>query len=184
MPEELTSISDARQNLPTLSQTAEARLNRYVITLQGKPQSVLLGYKDYQGLKAAADLLGKPQVVEDITTGLKEIESGQRLTMAEVKKHLSDQTRASAIDDLAAQLGGKAGVDAATVATVMGVFYDKVISDLHDSRQIEIPGVGTLTVVDRGRKAGRAKAAAAAEYWMMKPSPTVKDLLTASDSKK
>ena len=110
MPEQQTSISDARQNLPTLSQTAEARLNRYVITLQGKPQSVLLGYKDYQGLKAAADLLGKPQVVEDLTTGLKEIESGQRLTLAEVKKHLNDQIpRASAIDDPDCPTGWQSG---------------------------------------------------------------------------
>jgi PHD/YefM family antitoxin component YafN of YafNO toxin-antitoxin module/nucleoid DNA-binding protein len=174
MPEELTSISDARQKLPTLSQTAEAQMNRYVITLQGKPQSVLLGYKDYQGLKAAADLLGKPQVAEDIAAGLKEIESGKRLTMSEVRKHLNDQTRASAINDLAAELGGKSGVDAATVATVMGVFCDKLMSDLHTSMQIEIPGVGTLTVKNPGRKARRR-----AEYWVMEPSAIMQDLLAA-----
>lgn len=80
MPEKTKSISEARQNLPSLSQTAQKRLDRYVITHKGQPQSVLLSYKDYLGMKAAAELSRRPDVVESIRTGLRQLDAGQGLS--------------------------------------------------------------------------------------------------------
>jgi PHD/YefM family antitoxin component YafN of YafNO toxin-antitoxin module len=80
MPEKMKSISEARQNLPSLSQTAQKRLDRYIITHKGQPQSVLLSYKDYLGMKAAAELSRQPEIVESIRTGLRQLDAGKGLT--------------------------------------------------------------------------------------------------------
>ena len=83
MPEKMKSISEARQNLPSLSQTAQKRLDRYIITHKGQPQSVLLSYKDYLGMKAAAELSRQPEIVESIRTGLRQLDAGKGLTRRE-----------------------------------------------------------------------------------------------------
>ena len=85
MPERLTSISKARAKLPRLSQTAQKRLDRYIITLQGQPQSVLIGYDEYQSMKAAVELMQRPDVVEDIKAGLKELEEGKGVPLSGMK---------------------------------------------------------------------------------------------------
>src|ERR1035438_6916133 len=136
MPELPKSISEARQNLPSLCQTAEARLNRYIITVQGEPQSVLLGYKDYQGLKAAAELLNRPELAADVRRGLKEIENGQRMSLEDVREHLGEHAKASEISDLATELGGKSGVDADTVATIMLSRSEEHTSELQSLRHL------------------------------------------------
>jgi PHD/YefM family antitoxin component YafN of YafNO toxin-antitoxin module len=201
MPELPKSISEARQNLPSLCQTAEARLNRYIITVQGEPQSVLLGYKDYQGLKAAAELLNRPELAADVRRGLKEIENGQRMSLEDVRKHLGEHAKASEISDLATELGGKSGVDADTVATIMGVFFDKVRADFSSIGKFDMPGLGSIAVKDTqteppaktiaslfGRatspKSGRrAKASPGVKYVVLEPTVTMKDMLEAGTKK-
>lgn len=105
MPERLRSISQARQTLPRLSQAVGQRMDRYVITHQGQPQSVLLGYQDYQSMKAATELVQRPDLVEDIRAGLKELAKGKRLTPDQARKRLR------AMNTLATDLG----VDAQTI---------------------------------------------------------------------
>ena len=195
------SISEARQHLPTLCQTAGTRLNRYIITVQGEPKSVLLGYKDYQGLKAAAELLNRPELAADVKRGLKEIDDGQRMSLEEVRKHLKEHAIASDMKDLAAELGGKSGVDADTVATVMGVFFDKVRDDFSSIGKFDIPGLGIIAVKDTqteppvktiaslfGRTAPpkigrRAKASPGIKYVVLEPTVTMKDMLEAGTKK-
>jgi prevent-host-death family protein len=53
MAEQFTSITNARKTLPVLSQSAQGGDERYIITNQGKPQAVLIGYGEYQGIMAA-----------------------------------------------------------------------------------------------------------------------------------
>lgn len=57
MSEKLKSVSEARRTLPSLSKSAQDKMDRYIITQQGQPQSVLLGYRDYQALKHSVNLL-------------------------------------------------------------------------------------------------------------------------------
>jgi hypothetical protein len=65
-------------------------MDRYIITLQGQPQSVLLGYEEYQGMKAVAELLNRPNDLASIKTGLNQLESGKRLSSNEARKHLRE----------------------------------------------------------------------------------------------
>lgn len=85
MAEEFTSITAARRQLPRLSEIVQRGGERYVITNQGKPQAVLLGYEEYKGLLAAAELLSRPRELRHLEEGLAQTE---RLTFEQLKASL------------------------------------------------------------------------------------------------
>ena len=150
MPEQHTSISDARKNLPKLSQGAKVRMDRFIITHQGQPQSVLLGYKEYQGMKAAMELLHRPEIVEDIFAGLKDFESGeQRMSADGVRKQLRASVSTSKFSTLVTEVGRESGIDAHVVATVINALVRKVEvsedeSAAHAIRRVSPKGRGKL----------------------------------------
>ena len=88
MPERLKSITEARRNLPSLSQAAQKRMDRYIITHQGQPQSVLVGFAEYQSMKTAVELLHTPERIEGILAGLKQLEEGQGVSVEEMQARL------------------------------------------------------------------------------------------------
>jgi PHD/YefM family antitoxin component YafN of YafNO toxin-antitoxin module len=88
MAEQLKSIAEARENLSTLSKDAHGKMDRFVITNQGKPQSVLIGYHDYQSMRASEELLLRPGALASIGRGLEQVERGQMLTPEQVKAAL------------------------------------------------------------------------------------------------
>jgi PHD/YefM family antitoxin component YafN of YafNO toxin-antitoxin module len=85
MAEQFKSITEARKDLPTLSQTVQGGGDRFVITNQGKPQAVLLGWGEYKGLMAAAELLNRPKALADLEEGMKQT---RKLSFAELKENL------------------------------------------------------------------------------------------------
>jgi PHD/YefM family antitoxin component YafN of YafNO toxin-antitoxin module len=137
MPEQHTSISEARKNLPKLSQAAKTRMDRYIITHQGQPQSVLLGYKEYLGMKAALELLHRPEIMEDIEVGLKDFEGGgERLSPGEVRKQLEASAGSSKLSGLATELGRESGLDARVVASVIDAFVRKIESPKEEIERV------------------------------------------------
>jgi prevent-host-death family protein len=109
MAEQMRSISEARQSLPNLSLNAQERMDRYVITNQGRPQSVLMGYEDYQKMKASTEILLDPRAIGSIRRGLAEQQAGERLTIEQVRERLRNKKRVIAGED---QIEKKAFVDA------------------------------------------------------------------------
>jgi PHD/YefM family antitoxin component YafN of YafNO toxin-antitoxin module len=99
MAEQMKSISEARQNLPYLSLNAQQRMERYVITNQGKPQSVLVGFDDYQKMRAATEILIDPRAKGSIRRGLAEHQAEQRLTVEEVRERLRNRKAVIAGED-------------------------------------------------------------------------------------
>ncbi len=85
MAEQVKSITDARQGLPGLSRNAGERMERYIITQQGQPQSVLLGYKDYLGMVAAVELLHQPAALANLHRGLEQLHEGAGLTFEQME---------------------------------------------------------------------------------------------------
>lgn len=144
MPEHQKSISDARQGLTTLSENASRQLDRYIITNQGQPQSVLLGYDDYQSLKTATQILQQPGVVEDIRTGLKELEEGRGLSLDEVAAKVRDASRERGTGFTSA-IAENAGVDSKTVAAVLRSFAS-VAMERQGRKSFKVPGLGVVTV--------------------------------------
>jgi PHD/YefM family antitoxin component YafN of YafNO toxin-antitoxin module len=144
MPERLTSISKARAKLPRLSQNAQKRLDRYVITLQGQPQSVLVGFDEYQGMKAAVELMQRPEVVEDIKAGLKELDEGKGVPLTEMKARVHEARRLRETNKFAEELAAESGVDSHTVETVMCRLGEKMNDVFSTKKSIHIPGVGEI----------------------------------------
>ena len=56
MAEEYIPISKARAEIAKCANLAQTQMRRYVLTTQGDPKVVLLGYEDYRTLKATASL--------------------------------------------------------------------------------------------------------------------------------
>jgi PHD/YefM family antitoxin component YafN of YafNO toxin-antitoxin module len=144
MPERLTSISKARAKLPRLSQTAQKHFDRYIITLQGQPQSVLIGYDEYQTMKAAVELMQRPDMVEDIKAGLKELDEGKGVPLSEMKAHVRDASHLKVRNNLAEELAAESGVDSHTIETVMGHFGEKMLNIFSAKGSMFIPGVGEI----------------------------------------
>jgi PHD/YefM family antitoxin component YafN of YafNO toxin-antitoxin module len=78
MAEKQMSLVQAKQSLSALSQRAHRGKTRVVITHVGKPQSVLMGYQTYMGMKAAVELLQRPDVIANIHRGLMQAKDGER----------------------------------------------------------------------------------------------------------
>lgn len=193
MPDQLTAVSDARQNLPTLSRDAKSKMNRYIITHQGKPQSVLLGYEEFQGMKAAAQLLHQPKVLEDIRAGLQDVKHGRRVSPEEARAYLRNRPESPEVNALAQELGSQSGVEPGMIASIIDTFLKKMISDMSTTGQLNLPGVGVIRIRDteidpaanttRGRLVkGKAKSSylrKGAKYkcLVVEPAPAIRDLL-------
>jgi PHD/YefM family antitoxin component YafN of YafNO toxin-antitoxin module len=144
MPERLTSTSKARAKLRRLSQTAQKSLDRYIITVRGEPQSVLIGYDEYQSMKAAVELMQRPEVVEDIKAGLKELEEGKGLPLTEMKARVRDAVQLKETNKLAQELAAESGVDSRIVETVMIHLGEKMMNVFSSKGSLFIPGVGEI----------------------------------------
>jgi prevent-host-death family protein len=88
MAEQLKSITDARKTLSEISEAAQERMDRYIITNQGQPQSVLLGYKEYRGMMAAVELMNRPAEMARLKRGLQQLSEGKRLTFDQLKQNI------------------------------------------------------------------------------------------------
>ena len=148
MPERLTPISKARAKLPRLSQSAQKRMDRHIITLQGQPQSVLIGYDEYQSMKAAVELMRRPDVIENIKTGLKELDEGKGVPLSEMKARVQEARRAKETTKMAAEISAESGVDSQVVENIMGRFGEKMLTHFSTNGNVFIPGVGEVTVME------------------------------------
>ena len=102
MAEQFKSITAARKELPSLSQTVQSGGDLFVITNQGKPQAVLLGYGEYKGLMAALELLNRPRDLEHLKEGLAQT---QRLSFEKLKENLTRRKAALSEDKTAPTMG-------------------------------------------------------------------------------
>ena len=91
MAEQLKSITDARKDLPKISSAAQSRMARYIITNQGQPQSVLIGYREYLSLKATQELMSRPEEQARLERGLDQLNQGRRLTFDELKRNVQSR---------------------------------------------------------------------------------------------
>jgi len=172
MPERLTPISKARAKLPRLSQSAQKSMDRHIITLQGQPQSVLIGYDEYQSMKAAVELMQRPDVVEGIKKGLKELDEGKGMPLSEMKARVQEAKRARRTSKLAAELAAESGVDSQVVENIMGRFGEKMMTHFSTNGNVFIPGVGEVTVI-KATTGLSGKANATAHFLPPRPSRSI-----------
>lgn len=148
MSEQLKAISQVRQTLPKLSQSAEKQMERYIVTQNGSPQSVLLGYSDYQGMKAAVELLQRPEVMEDIRAGEKQLDEGKRLSPEEAWQRLSEGSASKQAAKLQSEVASEAGVDVQTAVAVLDALAKSFRTRLATDKELLVPGVGKIQIFD------------------------------------
>jgi hypothetical protein len=120
MAEQFKSITDARKALPELSRAAQRGMERCIITNQGEPQSVLLGYGEYLGLVAAAELLDRPRDLASLERGLESgIQQNSLLTFVQLKENLRTRRHQAAAANFAPN-GTNGTVPQPPVVEVMG----------------------------------------------------------------
>ena len=81
-------ITEARQNLTTLVDRANKRLDEYVITVNGKPAAVLMSAKEYDSWRETNEILADKKLMKAIEQGEKDVKEGRLYDWEEVKKEL------------------------------------------------------------------------------------------------
>ena len=82
------TLTQARQNLPTLVEKAEKQLKQYVITVRGIPSAVLMSLREYESWKETNEILADKGLMRAIRQGEKEIKEGKLYDWEDVKKEL------------------------------------------------------------------------------------------------
>ena len=80
------SVSAAKAQLLEVLRRIEEQRAKVVITKNGVPKAVLLGYEDFEGLLETIDILTDSQTVEGIKKGLKDIQEGKVVRLKEAFK--------------------------------------------------------------------------------------------------
>ena len=81
-------ITKVRDNLKTLVDNANKRLDEYIITVNGIPAAVIISAAEYESWQETNDIMSDPTLLKAIKQGEKEIEEGKGIPWEEVKKDL------------------------------------------------------------------------------------------------
>ncbi len=82
-------ITKARENLTTLVDNANKKLEEYIITVNGTPAAVLISAAEYESWKETNEILSDPELMKAIKQGEKEINEGKFVTFEQLKKDLN-----------------------------------------------------------------------------------------------
>lgn len=82
-------ITKAREELTTLVENANKRLEEYVITVNGLPAAVLISAAEYSSWKETSEIMGDPELLKAIKKGEKDIENGEFVTFEQLKRDLN-----------------------------------------------------------------------------------------------
>jgi prevent-host-death family protein len=81
-------ITKAREELTSLVDKAQKRLDEFIITVNGTPAAVLLSAAEYDSWKETLDVMSNPGLMKAIAEGEKEIDEGKGQDWDIVKKQL------------------------------------------------------------------------------------------------
>ena len=76
-------ISEAREHLRALVEQASRTMGRVIITRNGKPEAVLMGYDEYESWVETLDTLADPEEMEAIREGAADIRVGNVVSFEE-----------------------------------------------------------------------------------------------------
>jgi prevent-host-death family protein len=88
MATETVSAAEARANLKTLLDNVEGTHQRYLITRNGHPGSVLMSLEDLEALEETLEILSDAAEVAAIREGLAELDRGEGIPLEQVQREL------------------------------------------------------------------------------------------------
>src|SRR5262245_66654138 len=74
----ILSLSDVKTHLPSLVAEIEGREEEVVVTRNGRPAAVLVNFEEFARLKATLDVLGDPNLMQQIRKSRRFFEKGRR----------------------------------------------------------------------------------------------------------
>lgn len=80
-------ITEARTHLPDLVEEASRTMGRVVITRNGKPEAVLMGYSEYDSLIETLETLSDPEEMAKIREGEEALKRGDVVSYEEAFGH-------------------------------------------------------------------------------------------------
>ena len=80
------SISDARMQLPTLIDKVSKYLERYSITVNGKPKAVIISQEELDSIQETAEIMAIPGAVVSIKRGILQAKKGQVVPFEKIFK--------------------------------------------------------------------------------------------------
>ena len=83
------TVTKARENLTSLVEKADKRLDEFIITVNGVPAAVLISASEYESWKETMDILSDPGALKAIKRGEEDIKNGKLVTLEELKKELN-----------------------------------------------------------------------------------------------
>ena len=81
-------ISKARENFPTLVDSASRLLNEYIITVKGYPAAVLISASEYEYWKETNEILDDKELMKSIRKGEADFKKGKWHDWEDVKREL------------------------------------------------------------------------------------------------
>src|SRR5208283_5858199 len=75
------SVTSARQQLLKLTKDVRRRMDRVVLTNKGEAAAILMSVGEYNGLKAAAELAMRPDVLKATREGFERIQRGEGIRL-------------------------------------------------------------------------------------------------------
>jgi antitoxin YefM len=70
-------VSEARQTLPGLVSRMRRLMDRVIITRNGKPAAVMMGYEEYESWVETLELLSRSESVRGVREGLEDLRAGR-----------------------------------------------------------------------------------------------------------
>ena len=82
-------ITKAREDLTTLVENANKKLEEYIITVNGSPAAVLISVAEYQSWKETNEIMSNTGLLKAIRQGEEDIKNSKFVTFDQLKKDLS-----------------------------------------------------------------------------------------------
>lgn len=79
------SISDARNNFPSLVNKVSKTMERVTITVHGQPAATLINNEELESILETAEILSIPGALESIKRSEKDIKAGRVIPLSELK---------------------------------------------------------------------------------------------------
>ena len=80
-------ITEARAKLPQIVKAADQRLERTVVTSNGKPVAIIMSYDEFQAWEETLEILGDPEAVKALRKADEELARGQTFSYEQVFGH-------------------------------------------------------------------------------------------------
>jgi len=83
------SITKAREELTSLVDNANNKLEEYIITVNGSPAAVIISAAEYQSWKETNEIIADTDLLKAIKQGEKDIKNNKFVTFEQLKKALN-----------------------------------------------------------------------------------------------